>query len=141
MPTDPNDPLSNQKLKERYYGTEDPVADKLMKQASDMPQLTAPDDRTVTSLYVGGVEDDITEKDLGYGMGVRLWALEQEGFSSLSPPPLSLPSRSHFYQFGELQGIHLVSKQKCAFVTFTTREAAEKAADGSFNKIVIKGKL
>ena len=64
MPTDPNDPLSNQKLKEGYYGTEDPVADKLMKQASDMPQLTAPDHRTVTSLYVGGVEDDITEKDL-----------------------------------------------------------------------------
>ena len=64
MPTDPNDPLSNQKLKDRYYGTEDPVADKLLRQVSDMPQLTAPEDKTVTSLYVGGVEEDITERDL-----------------------------------------------------------------------------
>ena len=64
MPTDPNDPLSNQKLKERYYGTEDPVADKLMRQASELPQLTAPEDRTVTSLYVGGVMEDISERDL-----------------------------------------------------------------------------
>jgi hypothetical protein len=40
MPSDPNDPLSNQKLKERYYGTEDPVADKLLRHASEMPQLT-----------------------------------------------------------------------------------------------------
>lgn len=64
MPTDPNDPLSNQKLKERYYGTEDPVADKLMRQVAELPQLTAPEDKTVTSLYVGGVMDDVTERDL-----------------------------------------------------------------------------
>ena len=63
-PSDPNDPLSNQKLKERYYGTKDPVADKLLKHASEMPQLTAPEDKTVTSLYVGGVEEEISEKDL-----------------------------------------------------------------------------
>ncbi len=68
MPTDPNDPLSNQKLKDRYYGTEDPVADKLLKQASDMPQLMPPEDKTVTSLYVGGVEADVTERDLRYNI-------------------------------------------------------------------------
>ena len=64
MPTDPKDPLSNQKLKERYYGSEDPVADKLIKMAAELPQLATPEDRTITSLYVGGMEDDITEKDL-----------------------------------------------------------------------------
>ena len=68
MPTDPNDPLSNQKLKERYYGTEDPVADKLLRQASELPQLTAPEDKSVTSLYVGGVMDEISERDLRYGL-------------------------------------------------------------------------
>ena len=66
MPTDPNDPLSNQKLKDRYYGVNDPVADKLMKQASDMPKLVMPDDKSITSLYVGGVNEGITEKDLRY---------------------------------------------------------------------------
>ena len=64
MPTDPNDPLSHQNLKDMYYGVNDPVAEKLMSQASDMPMLSAPDDRSITSLYVGGVDTSITEKDL-----------------------------------------------------------------------------
>ena len=72
MPTDPNDPLSNQKLKDRYYGVNDPVADKLMKQASDMPKLVMPDDKSITSLYVGGVNEGITEKDLRYNYCVCL---------------------------------------------------------------------
>ena len=33
-------------------------------QVSEMPQLTPPEDKTITSLYVGGVESSITEKDL-----------------------------------------------------------------------------
>ena len=32
MPTDPSDPLSKQNMKDRYYGTNDPVADKMLKQ-------------------------------------------------------------------------------------------------------------
>ena len=67
MPTDPNDPLSKQNMKDRYYGVNDPVADKMMRLASDMPQLTPPDDHSITSLYVGGLEDTITEKDLRCG--------------------------------------------------------------------------
>ena len=55
------------------------------------------------------------------------------------PCLLLLFCRDHFYQFGEINSIHVVPKQKCAFVTFTTRQAAEKAADGSFNKVIIKG--
>jgi len=31
MPTDPNDPLAKQNMKDRYYGTNDPVAEKYMK--------------------------------------------------------------------------------------------------------------
>ena len=64
MPTDPSDPLSKQNMRDRYYGTNDPVAEKMLKQVSEMPQLTAPEDKTITSLYVGGVEDVVTEKDL-----------------------------------------------------------------------------
>ena len=64
MPTDPNDPLARQNLKDRYYGVNDPVAEKLMKQASEMPMLSAPDDKGITSLYVGGVDEAVTEKDL-----------------------------------------------------------------------------
>ena len=66
MPTDPNDPLAHQNLKDRYYGVNDPVAEKMMKQASEMPHLTNPDDKTITSLYIGGVDEVVTEKDLWY---------------------------------------------------------------------------
>ena len=62
-------------------------------------------------------------------MGILLWLL------SLFP----LVYRDHFYQFGEICNLHIVAKQKCAFVTYTTREAAEKAADGSFNKLIVNG--
>ena len=34
----------------------------------------------------------------------------------------------------------VVPKQSCAFVQFTQREAAERAAKDSFNKLVIDGK-
>merc|ERR1711962_1941153 len=43
-----------------------------------------------------------------------------------------------FYSFGELRNITLVPKQGCAFVQFTQRKSAEKAAEGTFNKLLIK---
>ena len=66
MPTDPSDPLSNQNMKDRYYGVNDPVAEKLLRLSDQLPKLSAPDDRSITSLFVGGLEVDITERDLRY---------------------------------------------------------------------------
>ena len=72
MPTDPNDPLSNQKLKDRYHGINDPVAEKMLSQAKEMPSLRPPDDKSITSLYVGGVDESFTESDIRCG-GVGVW--------------------------------------------------------------------
>jgi pre-mRNA-splicing factor RBM22/SLT11 len=49
-------------------------------------------------------------------------------------------SSDHFYQYGELRSVTVVPKQSCAFVQFTQRDAAERAAKESFNKLVIDGK-
>ncbi|XP_071953548.1 pre-mRNA-splicing factor RBM22-like [Antedon mediterranea] len=111
-PTDPDDPLADQNIKDRFYGNNDPVADKLLKRASQMPKLDVPEDRLVTTLYIGGLGDKVTEKDL----------------------------RDHFYQFGEIRNINVVQKQQCAFVQFTARNSAELAADRSFQKLIIKGR-
>lgn len=110
-PTDPDDPLSSQNIKDRYHGTNDPVAAKLMGKLSRLPKLEAPEDANITTLYIGGVVDPITEKDL----------------------------RDHFYQFGEIRNVKMVYKQHCAFVEYTTRQGAELAADLSFNKLVLHG--
>jgi pre-mRNA-splicing factor RBM22/SLT11 len=52
MPTNPNDPLAKQNMKDRYYGTNDPVADKMMLRASKAPTLAPPEDKSIVSLYV-----------------------------------------------------------------------------------------
>ena len=64
-PTDPDDPLADQNIKDRYYGINDPVADKLLKRAAAMPALPPPEDRTITTLYIGNI-GTLTEQDLRY---------------------------------------------------------------------------
>ncbi|KAF7494274.1 Pre-mRNA-splicing factor RBM22 [Sarcoptes scabiei] len=109
-PTDPSDPLSQQNIKDRYFGVNDPVAEKLLKRASEMPKPVPPEDKSITTLYIGNVNDQIDEEDL----------------------------RSYFYQFGEIRSISLVRKASCAFVQFTRRQAAEDAIKNSFQKLTIK---
>lgn len=65
-PTDPDDPLADQNIKDRYYGINDPVADKLLKRASTMPRLDPPEDKSISTLYVGGLGDNISESELRY---------------------------------------------------------------------------
>lgn len=42
--------LANQNYKDRYYGTNDPVANKMMKKLSEMPKMEPPEDTSVTTL-------------------------------------------------------------------------------------------
>ncbi|GCB85383.1 hypothetical protein scyTo_0026084, partial [Scyliorhinus torazame] len=63
-PTDPDDPLADQNIKDRYYGINDPVADKLLKRAATMPRLDPPEDKSITTLYVGGLGEQISETEL-----------------------------------------------------------------------------
>lgn len=74
-PTDPDDPLADQNIKDRFHGTNDPVADKLMKRYTNMPKLDPPEDKTITTLYIGNLGEKVGEKEL----------------------------RDHFYQFGEIR--------------------------------------
>ena len=63
-PTDPDDPLSDQNIKDRFYGTNDPVADKLINRYNSMPKLEVPEDKNITTLYVGNLGEKIGEKEL-----------------------------------------------------------------------------
>ncbi|GKU98803.1 hypothetical protein SLEP1_g11753 [Rubroshorea leprosula] len=103
--------LSQQNIKDRYYGVNDPVALKLLNKAGEMPSLEPPEDESIRTLYVGGLDKRITEQDL----------------------------RDNFYAHGEIESIKMVLDKACAFVTYTTREGTEKAAEELSNKLVIKG--
>ncbi|KAJ9561395.1 hypothetical protein OSB04_006555 [Centaurea solstitialis] len=89
----------------------DPVALKLLNKAGDMPSLEPPDDETIRTLYIGGFDVRISEQDL----------------------------RDNFYAHGEIESVKMVLQRACAFVTYTTREGVEKAAEELSNKLVIKG--
>ncbi|KAL7676391.1 hypothetical protein ACOME3_002645 [Neoechinorhynchus agilis] len=110
-PNDPEDPMSDQNIRDRYYGRDDPVADKLLKRYAEIPKLMPPEDRSITTLFVSNLEDGICERNI----------------------------RDYFYQFGEIASINM-TKRASAFVQFTTRDAAERAAAVSFNRAVINGK-
>lgn len=119
-PTDPDDPLADQNIKDRYYGINDPVANKLLARAlegAEMKdkgtiQMIPPQDKTITTLYVGGLGILIEEKDL----------------------------RNHFYQYGEIHSVYMATKQNCAFVQFARREDAENAAAKSGGRLTLKNK-
>ncbi|VFQ88893.1 unnamed protein product [Cuscuta campestris] len=103
--------LSQQNIKDRYYGVNDPVALKLLGKAGEMPSLEPPDDESIRTLYVGGVDARITEQDL----------------------------RDQFYAHGEIESVKMVLQRGCAFITYTAREGAERAAEELANKLVVKG--
>lgn len=52
-------------------GVNDPVAKKMLSKVGDNDgKLTPPEDRTICTLFVGGVKDDITEDDIRWlGIG------------------------------------------------------------------------
>ena len=59
----------------RYYGVNDPVAEKMLRRAETMPGLAPPEDTSICTLFVGGLDERVDEESL----------------------------KDHFYSFGELQ--------------------------------------
>jgi len=105
--------LANQNIKDRYYGQNDPVAKKLMRRAeATQPKLDPPEDKTITTLWVGGLDFKIIESDL----------------------------RTKFAAHGTISSITVLEEKGCSFITYLHRSAAEDAANALLNNLVIKSK-
>lgn len=104
--------LANQRLRDRFHGENDPLAKKIMRRAEDDLTLMPPEDKAVTTLYLGGLDAATTEEDI----------------------------TQQFFVFGEVRSIKMVPRKCCAFVTFTTREAAEEAANKLHRILKIRDK-
>lgn len=104
--------LAAQNIQDRYYGTEDPFAKKILARVNDREsaQTTGPE---VSTLWVSGLDPaaKIEEKDI----------------------------KDHFYAFGEIVKIRLVAASKCAFVEFAAHEQALNALESLRNNLVIRG--
>mmetsp|Transcript_22277 Transcript_22277/g.32420 ORF Transcript_22277/g.32420 Transcript_22277/m.32420 type:complete len:435 (-) Transcript_22277:177-1481(-) len=99
-------------IKKRVYGEDDLTSRYLGKMKAMRMELTPPSDGSVTTLWVGGVDADITADDL----------------------------RDIFYAYGHLQNIHVVPASRCAFVDYGDRAAAEYAASQLYNNLTVKGR-
>ncbi|KAJ2022117.1 Pre-mRNA-splicing factor slt11, partial [Coemansia sp. S610] len=92
--------LAKQNIVDRYHGNNDPVARRMLARSLKTDRLDAPEDKSITSLFVLGVDQSVTQGDL----------------------------RDHFLPFGELKSVVVVPKGNCAFVNFKQRAGAEAAA-------------
>ncbi|TPX57976.1 hypothetical protein PhCBS80983_g03464 [Powellomyces hirtus] len=110
LPVD-ND-LAHQNIKDRYYGKNDPVAQRMLNRTDKVSKLNTPEDKSITSLFLTGIEPDISEQDL----------------------------RNFFYAFGELKSVVVIHKSKVAFINYATRAAAELAVSKTFNNCNIKNR-
>ncbi|KDD74917.1 hypothetical protein H632_c989p0, partial [Helicosporidium sp. ATCC 50920] len=104
-------PLSKQNIKDRYYGVNDPVAEKMLGRAAKAADLTPPEDASIQTLFVGGLGEDVSEEDV----------------------------RSAVYLQGEVASVKRIPARQCAFVTFASRLEAERAASALAGRLIVKG--
>ena len=98
--------LRNQNMKDRYYGMNDPVANKMLNRMNERgrggagDRLTPPADTSITTVFLGGVTDAsvVNERALN----------------------------SALYSHGEIKSVRVIADKRCAFVTFLERAAAER---------------
>ncbi|CEH17829.1 pre-mrna-splicing factor slt11 [Ceraceosorus bombacis] len=110
--------LSKQNIKDRYLGRNDPVAKKILRTQADEAGLTAPEDQTITSLFLSSLPPTATEDSLRTYFVTTVPNLAPESIKSITHVPTS----------------------KCAFVNFKRREDAESAAMRCAVKVLIDGK-
>ncbi|GKB14591.1 zinc finger CCCH domain-containing protein 40-like protein [Tanacetum coccineum] len=72
-------------------------------------KIVTMEDESIRTLYVGGLDARVSKQDL----------------------------RDNFYSHCEIKSVKMVLQCACAFVTYTTREAAEKAADELSTKPIL----
>ena len=82
------------------------------KKKESKSALNPPEDKSITTLWIGNVENDITEAAFTQAL----------------------------YPGGVFSGFHMVPKSRCAFVEYTTRSAAEEAARNLANNMSINGR-
>ncbi|KAH0446010.1 hypothetical protein IEQ34_025155 [Dendrobium chrysotoxum] len=102
-----NDTTSKQNIKDRFHGTNDPVARKILNASTAAAGLGAPDDKEITTLFLSALPSDVDEAT------VRTFFVQ------------NVPS----LRSDEIRSVTMVPTSNCAFVNFRSRNAAESAAE------------
>eukprot|EP00565_Helicotheca_tamesis_P002504 CAMPEP_0185723968 /NCGR_PEP_ID=MMETSP1171-20130828/612_1 /TAXON_ID=374046 /ORGANISM="Helicotheca tamensis, Strain CCMP826" /LENGTH=443 /DNA_ID=CAMNT_0028391739 /DNA_START=76 /DNA_END=1407 /DNA_ORIENTATION=+ len=129
MPRDRNDPLSKQNTKDRFYGTDDPVAQKMINRQKERVEKRREeakargdgegDERAVSTLYV------------------RLVDNKDPSSAAAAARITEADVRDKFYSYGEIVSVRMHAN-KGAFVEYTTADATELAI-ASMNRQEVRG--
>ncbi|GAA5894060.1 hypothetical protein JCM8208_002336 [Rhodotorula glutinis] len=97
--------MSHQNIKDRYHGSNDPVARKILSKHAGTSGLAPPADQDITSLFLTSLPATATEDSI------------RDALTSSAGIPAA-----------KIKSVVLVSSSKVSFVNFTSRDAAEDAA-------------
>ncbi|WVQ63175.1 pre-mRNA-splicing factor SLT11 [Kwoniella botswanensis] len=98
--------LAKQNIVDRYYGKNDPVAKKILREQAESKGMKAPEDKSITTLLFLGLPTT-TESE------VRA----------------SLVGACPFVKPIDIKGITIVETSHCAFINFKQRQLAERVAE------------
>jgi pre-mRNA-splicing factor RBM22/SLT11 len=54
----------DERIRERFHGINDPIAKKILDRVKESNLPKPPEDMNITTLFVGGIEDGLTEDEL-----------------------------------------------------------------------------
>jgi len=123
MPKDRNDPMSKQNTKDRFYGTNDPVANKILGKKRRKEQIQAKDD----------------ERD-GYNKARATLYLRFQGDEPF-PHLQETDVRDMYYSYGEIVSVRVQPDKGQAFVEYTQPEACELAISSTNRKPMLGRQL
>lgn len=91
MPRESDDPLRKQNIRDRFAGTNDPVAAKILgRMQKTASKLSAPRDTDIKTLWAGGLDAQATEQELRCVRSHRGWGDQPLLVAVTHPPPLLL---------------------------------------------------
>jgi len=122
MPKDRNDPLSKQNTKDRFYGSSDPVANKILGRQRE---------REERAKKVDGQGHDNARATL---------YLRFQGDAPY-PKLIELEIRDQFYSFGEIVSVRVQAEKGQAFVEYTEPDATELAIASMNRKLFLNRQL
>lgn len=121
MPRDRNDPMSKQNTKDRFYGSSDPVANKIIGRKRRQEE-----------------KQNKQDEEEGYDKARATLYLRFQGDEPF-PNMQEMDVRDKFYSFGEIVSVRVQTDRGQAFVEFTQPEAAELAI-ASMNRQEMMGR-
>jgi pre-mRNA-splicing factor RBM22/SLT11 len=134
MPKDKSDPLSKQNYMDRYYGKDDPVAEKMLRKV--MPSMKGDDDSSNTNISSFNPANSVEAND-PHAKTVWIGGLAPLLVDAqISEQSLLEKIKEKFLQYGVITNAFLSKKGNCVFLTFSNHTEATNAVQDTYKSCI-----